>query len=321
MQSGSPAQTRNTADLIPTASPATTEAGASVVIPVYNEVGAVEETLRQVHEHLAASDMVFEIIAVDDGSRDGTAQVLAGIDLPHLVKVVHPVNRGYGAALKTGIKNARFDTIVITDADGTYPNERMAEFVRDYRQSGSDMIVGARTGDNVKIPLVRKPAKKALNELANYLSSTRIPDLNSGFRVMNKQVVTGFLHILPDSFSFTTTITLAMLSDGYFVKYVPIDYQHRQGNSKIKPIQDTIRFTQLVIRTVMYFNPLRIFLPISFALFLASLLTLLYRLFAGGGLLVVSVILFISAIQVLTTGMLADLIDKSSARLRSEREP
>ncbi len=293
--------------------------GASVVIPIYNEVGAVEETLRQVHDHLAASGIRFEVIAVDDGSSDGTAQVLVGLELPHLVKVVHPKNRGYGAALKTGIKNARFDAIVITDADGTYPNERMAEFIQDYWQSGSDMVVGARTGENVKIPLVRKPAKKALNELANYLSDTRIPDLNSGFRVMNKQVVGGFLHILPDTFSFTTTITLAMLSDGYHVRYVPIDYQHRQGNSKIKPIQDTIRFTQLVIRTVMYFNPLRIFLPISFALFSASILTLLYRLFAGGGLTVVSVILFVSAIQVLTTGMLADLIDKSSARLRSDR--
>ena len=295
-------------------------AGASVVIPVYNEVDAVAETLHQVHEHLLESGLTFEIVAVDDGSTDGTAEVIAGIELPHLRKVVHPQNRGYGASLKTGIKNARFGTIVITDADGTYPNARMAEFIRDFHASGNDMIVGARVGDNVKIPTIRKPAKKALNELANYLSATKIPDLNSGFRVMKKSVVKNFLHILPDSFSFTTTITLAMLSDGYDVKYVPIDYHHRQGNSKIKPIQDTIRFTQLVVRTVMYFNPLRVFLPISFALLLASLLTLFYRIIAGGGLLVVSVILFVSAIQVLTTGMLADLIDKSSARLRSDRE-
>ena len=297
-----------------------TRTGASVVIPVYNEVDAVAETLYQVHEHLVASGLIFEIIAVDDGSTDGTAEVIAEIELPHLRKVVHPQNRGYGASLKTGIKNARFGTIVITDADGTYPNARMAEFIRDFHESGNDMIVGARVGENVKIPLIRKPAKKALNELANYLSATKIPDLNSGFRVMKKSVVKNFLHILPDSFSFTTTITLAMLSDGYAVKYVPIDYHHRQGNSKIKPIQDTIRFTQLVVRTVMYFNPLRVFLPISFALLAVSLLTLLYRIFAGGGLLVVSVILFVSAIQVLTTGMLADLIDKSSARLRSDRE-
>ena len=153
MQSNSPIQTRHaTGSGAPTFSLETPRVGASIVIPVYNEVGAVEETLRQVHEHLTAADMVFEIVAVDDGSRDGTAQVLAGIDLPHLVKVVHPVNRGYGAALKTGIKNARFDTVVITDADGTYPNERMAEFIQDYRQSGSDMIVGARTGGKRQNP-------------------------------------------------------------------------------------------------------------------------------------------------------------------------
>ena len=193
----------------------------------------------------------------------------------------------------------------------------MAEFVGEMIASKSDMLVGARVGANVKIPLIRKPAKKALNELANYLSQTQIPDLNSGFRVMKKDVVKRFLHLLPDSFSFTTTITLAMLSDGFKVKYTPIDYFHRQGNSKIKPIQDTVRFTQLVIRTVMYFNPLRVFVPLSLTLFLASLITLLFRLFSGGGLLAASLILFVSAIQVLTTGMLADLIVKTNAGRRN----
>ena len=305
----------------PTPSPSSpkpsADPGISVVIPVYNEVDSVAETLQNVHEHLEASGLTYEVVAVNDGSTDGTSKVFAELELPNINKVAHPQNRGYGAALKTGIKNATYDYIVITDADGTYPNERMAEFVAEMIETKSDMLVGARVGENVEIPLIRKPAKKALNELANYLSQTQIPDLNSGFRVMKKDVVKRFLHLLPDSFSFTTTITLAMLSDGFKVKYTPIDYFHRQGNSKIKPIQDTVRFTQLVIRTVMYFNPLRVFVPLSMGLFVASLIMLLVRLFSGGGLLAASLILFVSAIQVLTTGMLADLIVKTNAGRRN----
>ncbi len=286
----------------------------SVVIPVYNEIGALEKTVHEVVEYMKASGFVFEIILVDDGSTDGSSELMAGIDVPDVRKVHHEVNRGYGAALKTGLKASRYDLMAITDADGTYPNERLPELIQALGEG--DMIVGARTGQNVHIPTARKPAKRALNELANYLSGTKIPDLNSGLRVMRKETVKRFLYILPDSFSFTTTITLAMLSDGRSVSYVPVDYFHRAGSSKINPIKDTIRFTQLVIRTVMYFNPLRVFVPLSLSLFLASFLVLVYRLISGEGLLVFGIVLFVSAIQVLTTGMLADLIDKSNARFR-----
>ena len=286
----------------------------SIVIPVYNERGAVEETVRDLCATMERSEHTFEIILVDDGSTDGSSDIIQTISLPNVKKVAHKVNRGYGAALKTGLKNARYDLMAITDADGTYPNERLPELIDSL--GDNDMLVGARTGQNVNIPAIRKPAKRALNELANSLSQTKIPDLNSGMRVMRKNVVKKFMHILPDSFSFTTTITLAMLSDGYRVKYVPIDYFHRAGSSKINPIKDTVRFTQLVVRTVMYFNPLRVFIPISLTLFLLAILMLVYRLITGEGLLVLSIILFVSAIQVLTTGMLADLIDKTQARYR-----
>ena len=291
--------------------------GVSVVIPVYNEIDAIQETVDEVARYMTDSRLDFEIILVDDGSSDGTGEVIERQTVPGVRSVHHEVNRGYGAALKTGLEHARFDLIAITDADGTYPNERLPWLVDEL--GDNDMIVGARVGKNAKIPAIRKPAKKALNQLANYLSETKIPDLNSGFRVMRKGVVKRFTHILPDSFSFTTTITLAMLSDGYKVKYVPIDYFHRAGNSKIHPIKDTIRFTQLVIRTVMYFNPLRIFIPLSLALFFAAFLVLIYRLITGDGLLIFGTVLFVSAIQVLTTGMLADLIDKTNAGNRERR--
>ena len=289
----------------------------SVVIPVYNEIGAIQETVDDVVRHMEDSGLTFEIILVDDGSSDGSGEIIGKQTSAQVKSVHHKVNRGYGAALKTGLEHARYDLIAITDADGTYPNERLPGLIRAL--GDDDMLVGARVGKNAKIPAVRKPAKQALNKLANYLSETEIPDLNSGFRVMRKPIVKRFTHILPDSFSFTTTITLAMISDGYQVKYTPIDYFHRAGNSKINPIKDTLRFTQLVIRTVMYFNPLRIFLPLSFALFLAALLVLIYRLITGQGLLIFGIILFVSAIQVLTTGMLADLIDKTNSRHREVR--
>ena len=289
----------------------------SVVIPVYNEIGALEETVQEVSRYMDDSGLTYEVILVDDGSTDGTGELMAAIAMPNVKTIKHEVNQGYGAALKTGLKHARYDLMAITDADGTYPNERLPELVKSL--GDNDMLVGARTGQNVQIPAIRKPAKRALNELANYLSDTKIPDLNSGLRVMRKATVKKFMHILPDSFSFTTTITLAMLSDGYNVKYVPIDYYHRAGDSKINPVKDTVRFTQLVVRTVMYFNPLRVFVPISLVLFLASFLVLIYRLISGEGLLVLGIILFVSAIQVLTTGMLADLIDKTNARHRETR--
>ena len=289
----------------------------SVVIPVYNEIGAIQETVDDVVRHMEDSGLTFEVILVDDGSSDGSGEIIGKQTSAQVKSVHHKVNRGYGAALKTGLEHARYDLIAITDADGTYPNERLPGLIRAL--GDDDMLVGARVGKNAKIPAVRKPAKQALNKLANYLSETEIPDLNSGFRVMRKPIVKRFTHILPDSFSFTTTITLAMISDGYQVKYTPIDYFHRAGNSKINPIKDTLRFTQLVIRTVMYFNPLRIFLPLSFALFLAALLVLIYRLITGQGLLIFGIILFVSAIQVLTTGMLADLIDKTNSRHREVR--
>jgi len=207
----------------------------------------------------------FELIAVDDGSTDGTSDILESFS-DRIKLFRHTINRGYGATLKTGIRHAMYPLIAITDADGTYPNERIPELVEKYNNGEFDMVVGARIGENVKIPLIRKPAKWFIAKLANYLAGTNIPDLNSGLRVMKKKVVNEFLHILPDSFSFTSTITLAVLTNGYAVEYIPIDYFHRKGKSKIKPIQDTLNFIQLIIRTVLYFNPLRVFVPLSFCL-------------------------------------------------------
>jgi glycosyltransferase involved in cell wall biosynthesis len=278
----------------------------TLLIPAYNEERGIGPVLEQVK----ALGLPGEILVVDDGSTDGTYQAA---QIPGITVLRHDVNRGYGQSLKTGILASRHDIIVITDADGTYPNEDIAKLLShmDYY----DMVVGARTGKSVKIPLLRKPAKKFLNLLANYLAGVEIPDLNSGLRVFRKSVAREFFNILPSGFSFTTTITLAMLSNGYRVKYVPINYHQREGKSKISPIRDTIGFTNLILRTTLYFNPLKIFMPLSGLVLLAAVGLLVYSKFFLGRVMDISVIVLLSAaLQIAVIGMLADLIDKRGHR-------
>lgn len=281
----------------------------SLIIPVYNEEKeSLAKTIGQLVQITWPENE--EIIVVDDGSDEKVEGLeISGMDRIKIIR--HKRNQGYGAALKTGISTSRNECIVITDADGTYPNERIPELVAMFKKGNFDMVVGARIGKNVKISLIRRPAKWFITKLASYLTGTKIPDLNSGLRVMKKEVVEKYIGILPDGFSFTSTITLAMLTNGYSVKYVPIDYFKREGKSKIKPIQDTLNFIQLIIRTVLYFNPLKVFIPLSLFLVLLAFLVLLGSLVLTGKAMDVTFgVLLMTAVMVMVIGMLADLIDK-----------
>ncbi len=278
----------------------------SVVIPAYNEEDGITDVVRQIQ----ALPLPVELIVVDDGSGDGTA---ARAEAAGARVIRHPHNRGYGAALKTGILASRGSAVVITDADGTYPNERIPELVALLERH--DMVVGARTGTNVAIPLTRRPAKWVLNKLANYLSESHIPDLNSGLRAFRRQSVLDFFGILPSGFSFTTTITLAMHVNDHSVAYVPVDYHARRGRSKIRPIQDTANFLALIVRTVLYFRPLKVFLPLSGFLFLAAVGIFFYSLLFTDKVMDASVtITLMTSFQVAAIGLLADLIDKRCNR-------
>ena len=282
----------------------------SIVIPVFNEQECLNKTIRQMEELLESSDFDFDIIIVNDGSTDSGNEILGSINNPSIRIFHHDINRGYGAALKTGIAKASAPYVCITDADGTYPNPELKKLV-NYIKDDYSMIVGARTGDVVQIPLLRKLPKWMLNKLANYLTGVKIPDINSGLRIMKKEDVEHFIKILPDGFSFTTTITLAMLTNNMPVFFVPIDYYHRKGKSKIRPFYDTLNFLQLIIRTSLYFNPLKVFIPLSQMLVvLAFLVLLLSWLFLERAMDVTFGIIMMTAVVVLTIGMLADLIDK-----------
>ncbi len=279
----------------------------SIIIPAHNEekgIGAVLEGISSVMEQ---AGIEHEIIVVNDGSSDGTSRAASAHPNARVLDL--GFNLGYGGAIKHGLKSARHELIAITDADGTYPSSALPAMVK--AMEDADMVVGARTGNNVSIPLARRPAKWMLTRLANYLAATNIPDLNSGLRVMRKSVITRFLNILPRGFSFTTTITLAMLCNDYRIKFQPIDYHARVGKSKIRPISDTFGFFLTIIRTVMYFNPLKIFLPISAGFLGVSAVVLLYTGFVMGRVMDVTVIvLFSVGVQVAVIGLLADLIDK-----------
>ncbi len=288
-----------------------TARGVTFVVPAFDE----EHGIAGVVERLSKLELgvPLEIIVVDDGSRDGTARVLEGLARAneHLTVLRHPANRGYGAALKTGFAHARHEVVVITDADGTYPEHKIGELLARIDE-GAEMAVGARLGTDVHIPLARRPAKAFLKGLASYLAGVDIPDLNSGLRAMRRDLVLHYRPILPNGFSFTTTITLAALTNDHRVDYVTIDYKKREGRSKIRPIRDTLGFTNLIVRTVLYFNPLKVLYPIAGLVFAALLASLYHDLFvySPANLSDLTTLLVVALFQVLTVGLVADLIDK-----------
>jgi glycosyltransferase involved in cell wall biosynthesis len=270
----------------------------SIIIPAFNEeraIGKIIEDLKNLPEQ-------FEILVIDDGSKDKTALIAESFN----IRVIrHPVNKGYGAALKTGIRNASGDYILIMDADGQHKVQdinKLMEYIGPY-----DMVVGARTKKS-KISLHRKMAQFIMRVTAEYLSGQNIPDLNSGFRILKKERAFEYIHILPNGFSFTTTITLSMLMSGYNVKYIPIEAETRIGKSKIRPIKDGLNFILLIIRTVSLFNPLKVFLPISALLMTLGIIDLLYEVIFSFNVSTASLLLILSSIIIFFFGILADQI-------------
>jgi len=277
------------------------EVSVSIILPAYNEETAVGSQVEDIHRVLSERGIIYEVIVVDDGSEDRTAEEAAQAG----ARVFrHPRNRGYGAALKTGIGAAKYGMIVTIDADGTYPADAIPQLLEKAHEY--DMVVGARTSGSVQVPFARRPAKWFLRTLAGYLAGESIPDLNSGLRVLKRSVVEEFDYVLPSGYSFAATITIALLCNDYLVYYHPIEYYRRIGRSKVQPI-DAYHFLLLVIRTIVYFNPLKVFLPLGAMLFLVGMGKFVYDLFLGN-LSESAVLGFLGAFVIWAIGLLSDQI-------------
>ena len=244
----------------------------SVVIPAYNEEGAVEHTIDDVRRELNAIGIPFEIIVIDDGSSDRTLEIARSTGV---VVDTNQVNTGYGASLKRGIKHAQYEYVAIIDADGTYPARYLPSMLSMCRNQ--DMVVGDRGAAMKNVPWIRKPAKWVLNTFASFLAERRLNDLNSGLRVFRKSELVPFIPLLPQKFSFTTTITLCMSCNGKRMIYTPIEYGKRVGKSKIRPV-DFINFIILVLRMTVLFNPLRVFIPFGLALMGLNIIKFIYNI-------------------------------------------
>lgn len=227
----------------------------SIIIPAYNEekgIAAVLDDLRRLHTHA-------EIIVVDDGSTDRTGDIARELGA---TVIRHPINIGYGRSLKDGIAAATRDTIVITDADGSYPVEAIGDIVGTLGD-GFDMVVGARSGKEYRGSILKMPARIVFKWLVEFATGRLIPDINSGLRAFSRQTVMRYFPDICDGFSFTTTVTLIYMLTGKTVTYMPIAYHRRIGRSKVRIIRDSLRTLQYITETMAAYNPLKLFLLLS----------------------------------------------------------
>ncbi len=280
----------------------------SIILPAFNEGPHIAGQIKAVRKIMDESGWDYEILVVDDGSSDETGR---NAEAEGIRVLRHRRNRGYGAALKRGIAAAQHAWVLIVDADGTYPISALPRLLQ--RAPGQEMVVGARTGPDAKIPFARRPAKWFLGHLASYLAGQKLPDLNSGLRLMRKDLVETYLHLLPSGFSFTTTITLAAACNDHEVTFVPIDYHARLGKSKIRP-RHAYDFMLLILRTIVFFNPLKVFIPIGFILACLGIGKFAYDVTLGN--ISESALLgILGALIVWAVGLLAD----QNARIHSQQ--
>lgn len=282
-----------------------------IIIPIYNEEKAIAETVSRIKKIISEiPQWDFEIICVNDGSSDNSAKILSEIE--GVSVLTHAVNRGYGAALKTGLNHCDREWVFIVDADATYPIEDLGKLLSEAAK-GADMVVGARKGIGIDSKPFHRIARWILRKMTHALTGTMVPDLNSGMRVFRHRLYREFKSLLPMGFSFTTTITLASLYTNYNIIYVPIDYQRRLGKSNIKPVQDFFTFTMLILRIASYFEPLRFFLPIAFGIMGLGMLKGTIDFIGLGAIGSLAIILFILGVQVFVLGILAEVVVRRSA--------
>lgn len=286
---------------------------ASIVIPAFNEEKGIGETLSEINSLSKSKD--FEVIVVDDASRDDTRGIASSFGARVLR---HKENKGYGAALKTGIDAAKNSTIIFLDADNTYPVKEIPRLLKIYLSSKADMVVGSRlSGKDSKMPFLRFFGNKILVSFASFLLGKKVSDLSSGMRVVEKKTVQGF-YPLSDDLDFALKLSMKAFSENRKVVEVPITYNERKGNSKLSARKHGMQFFKTITFVVRDHNPLKLFVPISIAFFVLGLLNLLQLAvrryyFAEVSIeisngLIISGMLILFAFQVLFFGVLADMI-------------
>lgn len=281
----------------------------SIIIPAFNEEESIGLTVDNLKSFIVANNLEAEVIAVNDGSTDKTGEILSSVS--GIKAINNASNKGYGASLKNGVKNSKYDWVLFYDADGQHNTNSILEMLKE--SPNADMVVGKREG--YKGPSARQPGKKILKFVAEYLTGQKIPDINSGLRLIKKEYFNQFVHLLPNGFSLSTTITMSFLSAGLNIAYVPIKIKERiGGKSTVKQAKHGSHTLLLIFRIIMLFNPLKIFFPISTA---TATLTLLFLIWDAIALDIsgTTIILFITTIFVFCFGLLADQI--SSIRRES----
>ena len=280
----------------------------SVVIPAFNEEACIGGFL----DELTALPHEMEIIVVDDCSTDRTGEIARskGVGV-----IRHKVNKGYGAALKTGFRAASNEYVLILDSDGQHRPDQVAKLLGAL--DGHDMVIGTRAKD-VQFSGRRRLGMRLMKGFANYLSGRKIPDLNSGFRIIRKERVEEFMHILPNGFSFSSTITLALIKAGYDVAWQPVDVEPRGGGrSTVNWIHDGAATGMLILRTILLFNPLKVFVPAAGILMALSIVSIIINLIVVGFKFPMwGVVTALAAVNVFFIGLLADQISEMRRRGR-----
>ncbi len=248
----------------------------SFIIPVFNEEQTIEKVILDIQEKCSQIKDIeeYEIIIIDDNSTDSSQKIIQKLDKVKYLKNLN--NFGYGFSLKKGIKNSKFSNIVIIDGDGTYPVEYLGKLIDEYNK-GYDLVIGKRTGKNLNLSPFKKPMRMILKFIVEYATGTKIPDINSGFRIINKDKILQNLDHLSDAFSFTTSMTMTFTYSKYSISYVDIPYELRESNSpsKVRLLKDSLRTLQYIIKIVLYFDKIKLFVLISFFLILLSILLFL----------------------------------------------
>lgn len=286
----------------------------SIIIPAFNEEEAIKSVVTELRQEIPDA----ELIVVNDGSLDKTS-ILA--HEAGAIVIDHPFQRGYGSSLTTGILRATRDYVLFCDADGQHRLEDVKKLIS--QGIGLDMIVGAR-GKSSHQPLLRRPGKFILRFFADYLAGIKIPDLNSGLRMFKKEVITRYLHLMPEGFSFSTTSTFAIIKSKrrYRYKYVPIKVKKRLGKSTVRQLRHGPQTLMLMLRLTVLFEPLKVFMAVTVFLSLCSLASLTndlldYRGLLGGGIADTTVLLSIATVIIFMTGLLCDQV---SAMRREQHE-